>query len=150
MTSMQQHNLMQNMRMPANAGGGGQQQPPVQMAPQQPQPNQQQPPQMQNVQAPVQGQPPGAPMAPGQPPMAGQQPPGQMQMPGMQQQPAVARERHTIWTGVLEWIEKSRNSDAQKMTRHVPCQVSAHIKDGEPELLVYCLFFSFFYIFLLL
>ncbi|XP_071442630.1 mediator of RNA polymerase II transcription subunit 25 [Hetaerina americana] len=50
-------------------------------------------------------------------------------------QPAV-RERHTIWQGILEWIEKPKNaSDAtQKLTRHVPCQVSANTKDGEPEL----------------
>ncbi|KAG8306970.1 Mediator of RNA polymerase II transcription subunit 25 [Homalodisca vitripennis] len=36
---------------------------------------------------------------------------------------------------MLEWIEKSKTpNDAQKNTRHVPCQVSAHSKDGEPEL----------------
>ncbi|XP_043496390.1 mediator of RNA polymerase II transcription subunit 25-like isoform X5 [Polistes fuscatus] len=46
-----------------------------------------------------------------------------------------ARERHTIWQGVVEWIEKTKNpADAQKQTRHVPCQVSANSKDGDPEL----------------
>ncbi|XP_054259504.1 mediator of RNA polymerase II transcription subunit 25-like [Macrosteles quadrilineatus] len=63
-----------------------------------------------------------APPTPAQP----QQPPPQ---------PQAGRERHTIWQGVLEWIEKSKTpNDAQKNTRHVPCQVSAHSKDGEPEL----------------
>ncbi|KAF7285039.1 mediator of RNA polymerase II transcription subunit 25-like isoform X2 [Rhynchophorus ferrugineus] len=45
------------------------------------------------------------------------------------------RERHTIWQGVLEWIEKPKNpTDQQKVTRQVPCQVSANSKDGEPEM----------------
>jgi mediator of RNA polymerase II transcription subunit 25 len=36
---------------------------------------------------------------------------------------------------LLEWIEKPKNpSDQQKITKHVPCQVSANSKDGEPEL----------------
>lgn len=48
-----------------------------------------------------------------------------------------SRERHTIWHGVLEWIEKAKNpTDQQKLTRHVPCSVSANPKDGEPELCV--------------
>lgn len=51
------------------------------------------------------------------------------------QQITTARERHTIWQGVVEWIEKTKNpADAQKQTRHVPCQVSANSKDGDPEL----------------
>lgn len=46
-----------------------------------------------------------------------------------------ARERHTIWQGVLEWIEKPKNpTDQQKVTRHVPCQVSSNSNDGEPEM----------------
>ncbi|XP_050304087.1 mediator of RNA polymerase II transcription subunit 25-like isoform X1 [Anthonomus grandis grandis] len=46
-----------------------------------------------------------------------------------------ARERHTIWHGVLEWIEKPKNpTDQQKVTKHVPCQVSSTCKDGEPEM----------------
>lgn len=45
------------------------------------------------------------------------------------------RERQTIWQGLLEWIEKPKNAtDPQKITKHVPCQVSANCKDGEPEL----------------
>ncbi|XP_045479240.1 mediator of RNA polymerase II transcription subunit 25 [Harmonia axyridis] len=60
---------------------------------------------------------------PGQP---GQQQVGQMQS---------SRERHTIWQGLLEWIEKPKNApEQQKITKHVPCQVSANSKDGEPEL----------------
>lgn len=51
------------------------------------------------------------------------------------QQLTSSRERHTIWHGSLEWIEKPKNpSDPQKVTKHVPCQVSATSKDGEPEL----------------
>ncbi|CAG9861461.1 unnamed protein product [Phyllotreta striolata] len=54
---------------------------------------------------------------------------------GVQGQPQSIRERHTIWQGLLEWIEKPKNpSDQQKITKHVPCQVSANSKDGEPEL----------------
>ena len=45
------------------------------------------------------------------------------------------RERHTIWQGVIEWVEKAKiPADAPKQTRHLPCQVSAHSKDGDPEL----------------
>ncbi|KAJ8964091.1 hypothetical protein NQ317_004944 [Molorchus minor] len=53
--------------------------------------------------------------------------------PGQQQQMAQVRERHTIWQGLLEWIEKPKN-DQPKITKHVPCKVSANCKDGEPEL----------------
>lgn len=60
------------------------------------------------------------------------------QAPGLQQaqpQPQGSRERQTIWSGILEWIEKKSPGDSQKLTRHVPCQVSANYKDGgEPEL----------------
>lgn len=34
---------------------------------------------------------------------------------------------------MLEWVEKNKASDAQKQTWQVPCQVSAIVKDGEPE-----------------
>ncbi|KAK9886904.1 hypothetical protein WA026_019161 [Henosepilachna vigintioctopunctata] len=57
--------------------------------------------------------------------------------PGQQQavQVGPGRERHTIWQGLLEWIEKPKSvQDQQKITKHVPCQVSANSKDGEPEL----------------
>ncbi|KAF6199713.1 hypothetical protein GE061_006011 [Apolygus lucorum] len=60
------------------------------------------------------------------------------QGPGMSQpqgpQPTGNRERQTIWAGVIEWIDKKSPNDAQKTTRHVPCQVSTATKDGEPEL----------------
>ncbi|XP_066150822.1 mediator of RNA polymerase II transcription subunit 25-like isoform X1 [Euwallacea fornicatus] len=45
------------------------------------------------------------------------------------------RERHTIWHGVLEWIEKPKNpTDQQKIIKQVPCTVSSNSKDGEPEI----------------
>ena len=56
------------------------------------------------------------------------------------QQPAVAdaavpapasRQRQVIWQGILEWQEKTR--DPQKLPRHVPCQVSAAVDNGETE-----------------
>ncbi|XP_046405213.1 mediator of RNA polymerase II transcription subunit 25-like isoform X3 [Ischnura elegans] len=62
---------------------------------------------------------------------------GVQQTGAVQAQPVSAvRERPTIWHGILEWIEKPKNASdaAQKLTRHVPCQVSANTKDGEPEL----------------
>ncbi|KAJ9601081.1 hypothetical protein L9F63_000816, partial [Diploptera punctata] len=50
-------------------------------------------------------------------------------------QPQWHQQRHTLWQGILEWIEKARNpNDSQKVTRHVPCQVSANPRDGEPDL----------------
>ncbi|XP_032671316.1 mediator of RNA polymerase II transcription subunit 25-like isoform X1 [Odontomachus brunneus] len=53
----------------------------------------------------------------------------------VQGQQLVQRERQNIWQGILEWIEKAKNpTDTQKQTRHVPCQVSANSKDGDPEL----------------
>ena len=57
-----------------------------------------------------------------------------LQQPG--QQPAGGnQQRQTLWQGVLEWIEKAKNpNDTQKLTRHVPCQVSANPRDGEPDL----------------
>lgn len=52
-----------------------------------------------------------------------------------QQMVSAPRERHTIWQGLLEWLEKAKTqSDTPKQTRQVPCQVSANSKDGEPEL----------------
>lgn len=49
--------------------------------------------------------------------------------------PAAARERQVIWQGVLEWQEKTR--DPQKLPRHVPCQVSAAVTNGESEVSVF-------------
>lgn len=45
--------------------------------------------------------------------------------------PAPARERQFIWQGIIEWQEKTR--DPQKLPRHVPCQVSAAVMNGETE-----------------
>lgn len=51
------------------------------------------------------------------------------------QQLVQQRERQTIWQGIVEWIEKAKNpTDAQKQTRHVPCQVSSNTKDGDLDL----------------
>ncbi|KPJ04179.1 Mediator of RNA polymerase II transcription subunit 25 [Papilio xuthus] len=45
--------------------------------------------------------------------------------------------RTYIWSGILEWMEKGKTSgDQQKVTKHLPCQVSANSKDVEPELKV--------------
>jgi mediator of RNA polymerase II transcription subunit 25 len=57
------------------------------------------------------------------------------------------RERQVIWQGVLEWQEKTR--DPQKLPRHVPCQVSASVTNGESEVSVLLLYFSvsFFFFF---
>lgn len=45
------------------------------------------------------------------------------------------RDRHTIWQGIIEWIEKAKAPpDAPKQTRHLPCHVSANSKEGDPEL----------------
>ncbi|XP_076378614.1 mediator of RNA polymerase II transcription subunit 25 isoform X2 [Megalopta genalis] len=45
------------------------------------------------------------------------------------------RERHTIWHGMIEWVEKAKASaDTQKQIRHLPCHVSANSEDGDPEL----------------
>ncbi|XP_050356337.1 mediator of RNA polymerase II transcription subunit 25-like isoform X4 [Nymphalis io] len=45
-------------------------------------------------------------------------------------------QRTYIWSGVLEWMEKGKTPGDQKVTRHLPCQVSANSKDAEPELKV--------------
>ncbi|XP_068624974.1 mediator of RNA polymerase II transcription subunit 25-like isoform X2 [Battus philenor] len=46
-------------------------------------------------------------------------------------------QRTYIWSGVLEWMEKGKApGDQQKVTKHLPCQVSANSKDIEPELKV--------------
>ncbi|KAI8432646.1 hypothetical protein MSG28_013623 [Choristoneura fumiferana] len=58
-------------------------------------------------------------------------------MPGMLAGPSAAPQRTYIWSGVLEWMEKGKNpGDQQKVTKHLPCQVSANSKDIEPELKV--------------
>ena len=56
----------------------------------------------------------------------------------------VMGERHIIWQGTLEWIEKNKNpNDTQKQTKHVPCQVSIQPKEGEMDLCVYCFSLAF-------
>ncbi|EFN84184.1 mediator of RNA polymerase II transcription subunit 25 [Harpegnathos saltator] len=60
---------------------------------------------------------------------------GNVSTGAVQGQQIVQRERQNIWQGILEWIDKAKNpTDTQKQTRHVPCQVSANYKNGEPEL----------------
>lgn len=49
--------------------------------------------------------------------------------------PSMVPGRQTIWTGLLEWLEKVKNpADQTKIPQHVPCSVSANVKEGEPEL----------------
>ncbi|XP_063542521.1 mediator of RNA polymerase II transcription subunit 25-like isoform X1 [Cydia strobilella] len=68
--------------------------------------------------------------------------PGIQRMPGMMAAgpssgQAPTPQRTYIWSGVLEWMEKGKNpGDQQKVTKHLPCQVSANSKDIEPELKV--------------
>jgi mediator of RNA polymerase II transcription subunit 25 len=59
-----------------------------------------------------------------------------------------ARERQVIWQGVLEWQEKTRDP---QILRHVPCQVSATVTNGESEVSVYLFLISFsvFFFFIL-
>ncbi|XP_050424440.1 SAFB-like transcription modulator isoform X1 [Adelges cooleyi] len=43
--------------------------------------------------------------------------------------------RKSIWTGTLQWLEKSKSiNDVQTITRSMPCTVLASLKNGEPEL----------------
>lgn len=63
----------------------------------------------------------------------------QQQQQNLQQQPqpnndgVAIRDREKIWSGLLEWIEKTK-PDQPKITRQVPCHVTTNIKDGEPEI----------------
>lgn len=68
-----------------------------------------------------------------------QQQPAQQQKPGGGQLP----QREKIWTGILEWIEKTKTGpeqqqqppqQQQRVSRSVPCYVTANAKDGEPEM----------------
>ncbi|KAJ8922602.1 hypothetical protein NQ315_007633 [Exocentrus adspersus] len=89
-----------------------------------------------NVQTSIAQNPPGIPTSMAQVSQANQVATSQAQNPpqGQPQQLGNVRERHTIWQGVLEWTEKPKNPDQQKITKHIPCQVSANSKEGEPEL----------------
>ncbi|XP_029345090.1 uncharacterized protein LOC100168229 isoform X2 [Acyrthosiphon pisum] len=52
-----------------------------------------------------------------------------------QQQQQNGPDRQTIWSGTLEWIENVKSlNKIPKITRNVPCIVSANIKNGELEL----------------
>ncbi|KAL0272772.1 UNVERIFIED_CONTAM: hypothetical protein PYX00_005619 [Menopon gallinae] len=76
-----------------------------------------------------------APVPPAQQTVTQQQQQQQQQPPLAQPGPGPGmpvRERHTIWQGVLEWVEKG--NDNTKVTRHVPCQVSCTPKEGERDL----------------
>lgn len=66
--------------------------------------------------------PPAGPSMQG--PIPGQQQPGQ--------QPNAQRQR--IWSGTVEWMEKTNKNDQTKITRQAPFQVTATVKDGEPEI----------------
>ncbi|XP_061380464.1 mediator of RNA polymerase II transcription subunit 25-like isoform X1 [Danaus plexippus] len=55
----------------------------------------------------------------------------------LQPGPSGPLQRTYIWSGVLEWMEKGKTpGDQQKVTKLLPCQVSANSKDIEPELKV--------------
>lgn len=98
--------------------------------------NQQQMMQQQNMSgnpAAMQGGPTG--MQPGIQPQGNMQPGGMQPGAGPVQgnKPIGQQQREKIWTGVIEWLEKSK-TDQAKITRQVPCTVTANIKDGEPEM----------------
>lgn len=42
-------------------------------------------------------------------------------------------QRTYFWSGVLEWMEKGKASGDQKITKLLPCQVSANSKELEPD-----------------
>lgn len=58
----------------------------------------------------------------------------QQQAGAQQQQQAAVAPREKIWTGVVEWIEKAKSTDQPKVTRQVPCHVTANLKDNEAEM----------------
>ena len=68
-------------------------------------------------------------------PTASPQPP--QNQPGLQQQQqqqGAAKERTTIWQGLLEWHEKQKSPpEGQKIPRQVPCHVTASVVNGEAE-----------------
>ncbi|CAH2057092.1 unnamed protein product, partial [Iphiclides podalirius] len=63
--------------------------------------------------------------------------PGMMAAGGSSAAGGPPLQRTYIWSGVLEWMEKGKApGDQQKVTKLLPCQVSANSKDIEPELKV--------------
>ncbi|XP_049879921.1 mediator of RNA polymerase II transcription subunit 25-like isoform X2 [Pectinophora gossypiella] len=76
---------------------------------------------------------------PSYPPPPQQRLPSMLSTPGPSTSPATPApmQRAYIWSGVLEWMEKGKApGDTQKVTKLLPCQVSANSKDIEPELKV--------------
>ncbi|CAD7077038.1 unnamed protein product [Hermetia illucens] len=64
----------------------------------------------------------------------------QQQQPNQQQQQqsgppdaGATRAREVIWSGLLEWLEKTK-PESTKVARSVPCEVTANMKDGGPEI----------------
>lgn len=57
----------------------------------------------------------------------GQNPP----VPQQGQNPQMPQ-REKIWSGLLEWTEKTKAGDS-KVTSQLQCSVTSTIKDGEPE-----------------
>lgn len=49
-----------------------------------------------------------------------------------QQNPQQARQR--IWSGIVEWVEKTNKTDQTKISRQAPFQVTTNVKEGEPEI----------------
>lgn len=58
------------------------------------------------------------------------QPQGQPNAAGSNMPPI----REKIWSGVLEWFEKAKNTPADKVPHQVPCYVTA--KESDPEMYV--------------
>lgn len=47
--------------------------------------------------------------------------------------------REIIWQGTIEWIHKSKTEDS-KISRHLPANIMANIRDGDVEVYVYIAF----------
>lgn len=44
----------------------------------------------------------------------------------------ILQSREKIWSGVLEWVEKAKNTSADKIPHQVPCYVTA--KESDPDM----------------
>ncbi|XP_063704744.1 mediator of RNA polymerase II transcription subunit 25 [Culicoides brevitarsis] len=104
---------------------------PNQMATQQPQIQGQIQGQIQNtaMQNPMQGQMSAGP--------SGNVAPQQQQTQQQQPQPTAGpqtQQRQRIWSGIVEWVEKSNKTDQTKVPRQAPFQVTANVKDGELDI----------------
>lgn len=49
--------------------------------------------------------------------------------------PGISAVRKKIWTGILEWNKKEKNTPADKVPQQIPCYVTA--KEGEQEMCVF-------------